>query len=78
MHWIKPYILKEQDNKCAICGQENYWKGSPLLFILDHIDGHCSNNSRNNIRLICPNCDSQLETYKRKNKISDRSHTRRK
>lgn len=78
MHWIKEPIMREQENKCAICGHENIWNGQPLLFILDHIDGRCSNNYRNNLRLICPNCDSQLETYKRRNKISDRAHIRRK
>lgn len=29
-------------------------------------------NIRTNLRLVCPNCDSQLETYKSKNKNSDR------
>lgn len=24
MFWIKKYILKEQNNKCSICGCDNY------------------------------------------------------
>lgn len=68
----KPFILKEQNNKCAICGIKPEWNGKPITFILDHIDGHASNNIRSNLRLICPNCDSQLDTYKSKNKNSDR------
>jgi hypothetical protein len=35
--------------------------------ILDHIDGDASNNSPTNFRLVCPNCDTQLPTYKAKN-----------
>lgn len=69
---IKPFILKEQNYKCAICGMINKWNDKELVFILDHIDGRASNNYRNNLRLICPNCDSQLDTYKSKNKNSDR------
>lgn len=69
---IKPHILKEQNNRCAICGNENIWNNKIIIFILDHIDGDASNNKRKNIRLICPNCDSQLETYKSKNKNSAR------
>lgn len=35
-----------------------------------HIDGDASNNFRDNLRLVCPNCDSQLDTYKSRNKNS--------
>lgn len=72
MKWIKKHILSEQNNKCAICNCNNYWNNKPLVFILDHIDGHANNNRRDNLRLICPNCDSQLDTFKSKNKCSDR------
>lgn len=69
---FKNIILKEQNNKCAICGMEPVWNGKSIVFILDHIDGHAANNKRDNLRCICPNCDSQLDTYKSKNKHSDR------
>ena len=72
--FAKPIILAEQDNKCAICGIEPVWNGRELVFILDHIDGHAANNKRDNLRMICPNCDSQLDTYKSKNKNSDRTY----
>ena len=73
---FKEDILKEQDNKCAICGMEPKWNNKTLVFILDHIDGHASNNKRDNLRMICPNCDSQLDTYKSKNKCGERSYYR--
>ena len=66
--WLKPFILKEQDNKCAICRLSTIWNNKELHFILDHIDGDATNNTRNNLRLICPNCDSQLDTFKSRNK----------
>lgn len=74
MKWIKKYILEEQKHKCAICGMGDSWNGSKLVFILDHIDGHANNNQRDNLRLVCPNCDSQLPTYKSKNKNGDRKY----
>lgn len=72
----KKDIIAEQGGVCAICGMPQEWNGKPLVFILDHIDGHATNNHRSNLRCICPNCDSQLDTYKSKNKNGERSYYR--
>jgi len=72
MNFVKKHLMKEQNNCCQICGLENIWNGKNIILILDHIDGDASNNRRENLRLVCPNCDSQLDTYKSKNKNSAR------
>lgn len=69
---FKDFFMIEQNNKCIICGCDNYWNGNKLVFVIDHIDGDASNNKRENLRMVCPNCDSQLETFKSKNKNSSR------
>lgn len=70
---IREYIMNQQNGKCILCGQSTVWNGKELHLILDHIDGDASNSSRENLRLICPNCDSQLPTYKSRNKKSARN-----
>ena len=72
MKFIKQHILVEQNCRCLICDIKNEWNNKPMIFILDHIDGNASNNMKENLRLICHNCDSQLDTYKSKNKNSAR------
>lgn len=68
----KKYILEEQDHKCLICQCSDTWQDRPLVFVLDHIDGNPENHDRTNLRLVCPNCDSQLPTFKAKNKGNGR------
>ena len=61
------YLIEKYGNKCSICGID-HWNNKPLTLIVDHIDGDVTNTSIDNFRLICPNCDSQLPTFKYKNR----------
>ena len=73
-HYIRKYILKTQNKRCAICDMKDRWKDKKLVFVMDHINGNSSDSSVENLRMICPNCDSQLETYKSKNKGNGRHY----
>ena len=53
--------------KCAICGICE-WQNKPLILQLDHINGDNKDNRLENLRLLCPNCHSQTETFCGKNK----------
>jgi hypothetical protein len=65
---LKNRLLKEKiiENKCFICDIEE-WNGKKLNMELDHIDGNRTNHKLENLRMLCPNCHSQTETYRAKN-----------
>lgn len=73
---IRSFLIRQNGNHCMLCGMNaSNWHGKPLTLIVDHIDGKSKNNSLDNVRLVCPNCDAQLPTFKGANKgNSDRSY----
>ena len=52
--------------ECDICHQSD-WLGKPLTLQLDHKNGHHNDNRRENLRFLCPNCHSQIDTFGGKN-----------
>jgi len=68
---LKKYLILTKGHQCSIC-KNTEWLNEPIPLIMDHIDGRSNNNTLNNLRLVCGNCDMKLPTYKSKNKNSDR------
>lgn len=56
-----------KEDKCEICGVGNVWNGKPLTLHLDHINGIHTDNRLENLRVLCPNCHSQTETFAGRN-----------
>jgi hypothetical protein len=69
---LRKRIKLEQNNKCNLCGLDS-WNGKSLTLELEHKDGDHHNNERNNLECLCPNCHSQTDTWRGKNKRNKRN-----
>jgi Zn finger protein HypA/HybF involved in hydrogenase expression len=72
-HKLKLRLIAEglKQHKCECCGIKE-WNNKPAPIELDHINGNHHDNRLENLRLLCPNCHAQTETYRGKNKSSSK------
>jgi hypothetical protein len=57
--------------ECLIC-KLSTWQNLPISLHIDHINGTPSDNRIEKLRLLCPNCHSQTDTYCGKGKSKDK------
>jgi len=55
-------------NVCSECGISE-WRGKPLSIQMDHVNGDPYDHRLENLRMLCPNCHSQTETFGTRNWI---------
>jgi hypothetical protein len=62
---LKKRLFKEGllEEKCNACGMGTEWQGKFISLQLDHKDGDRCNNQLDNLRILCPNCHSQTDSF---------------
>ena len=73
--YIKKFLRRKFGNKCCLCNWAAVNPKTGLVpLVADHIDGNWQNNTEENLRLICPNCDSLNPTFAALNKGNGRKN----
>lgn len=59
---IKRQLLEKNliENKCQSCKIGNMWNGRLLSLKLDYNNGNSNDKNLDNMRLLCPNCFTQI------------------
>jgi len=71
--YIKRWWFATYGEQCEECGWAKRRRiDGRIPLTWDHIDGDCSNNRRDNLRLLCPSCHALTDTYGSFNKVSRR------
>lgn len=69
---IRRLLIRIRGNRCAVCSLPGMWCDKSITLITDHIDGNPGNHLPDNVRLLCPNCNSQTFTFSGRNKGNGR------
>jgi hypothetical protein len=66
--WIRSFLIDETGNCCSECGWCTIHPVTGRVPLeVDHIDGDSSNNLRDNLKVLCPNCHSLTPTFRNLN-----------
>lgn len=61
---LKPHLINLRGVVCECCSNTE-WLGQPITLELHHLDGDRTNNSVDNLQLLCPNCHSFTDSWRK-------------
>ena len=72
---IKRRLIKEGllEDRCETCGLGPEWNDDLLVLQLDHRNGNPRDWHLENLRVLCPNCHAQTESFAGRNKNRNNS-----
>lgn len=62
---LKPHLIKLRGHVCERCKNTD-WLGEPIPLEIEHCDGDRTNNTENNLKLLCCNCHAKTPTWRRR------------
>ena len=62
---LKKHLIKDKGHKCECCDLVE-WLNFPIVLEIHHLDGDRSNNSLENLQLLCCNCHATTDNWRNK------------
>lgn len=62
---LKKHLILLRGNKCECCKLET-WLDRSIVLEVHHINGDRTNNALENLQLLCPNCHSFTDNWRRR------------
>jgi len=63
---LRKYHFIIQNHTCEVCTTSK-WNGQKIPLELHHINGDLSDNTDENLQVVCPNCHAQTHNFRGKN-----------
>lgn len=60
---LKPHLQRERGSRCEEC-QRTTWRNQTIPLEIHHVDGDRTNNSLDNLLLLCPNGHALTDTWR--------------
>lgn len=78
MNWRKKriFLIKKSEHKCSSCGFSKTRDNGQSILEIDHIDGDHTNNSIENLRVLCPNCHALTPNFRNWGRTNKKSSKR--
>ena len=70
-------LMEEVDYKCTKCGFCKTREDGKSILEIDHIDGDHTNNSKENLRVLCPNCHALTPNFRNWGRTSKHKTSKR-
>lgn len=65
---LRKHLIKDRGHSCEEC-KLTKWLNEDIKLEVHHIDGNRTNNDYSNLKLLCPNCHSFTDSWKKKKQI---------
>lgn len=76
-HAKRQFLFKECEYKCSQCGENRTRECGGLILEIDHVDGDHTNNSRQNLQVLCPSCHALTPNFRNWGRTSKRKTSKR-